>query len=62
MATCNTVDLSDAMTLLWKKKCTGQLVEIDPDSLPNVNESFAFGNKLTPKVILLVGIRFHLLQ
>ena len=39
MATCNTVDLSDAMTLLWKKKCTGQLVEIDPDSLPNVNDA-----------------------
>jgi len=39
MATCNTVDLSDAMTLLWKKKCTGQLVEIDPDSLPNVNNA-----------------------
>lgn len=39
MATCNTVDLSDAMTLLWKKKCTGQLVEIDPESLPNVNDA-----------------------
>lgn len=39
MATCNTVDLSDAMTILWKKKCTGQLVEIDPDSLPNVNDA-----------------------
>lgn len=39
MATCNTVDLSDAMTLLWKKKCTGQLVEVDPASLPNVNDA-----------------------
>ena len=39
MATCNTVNLSDALTLLWKKKCTGQLVEIDPDSLPNVNNA-----------------------
>lgn len=39
MTTCNTVDLSDAMTLLWKKKCTGQLVEIDPESLPNVNDA-----------------------
>lgn len=37
--TCNLVDLDDALTLLGKKKCNGQLVEIDPASLPNVNDA-----------------------
>lgn len=37
--TCDVVDLSNALTLLWKSKCNGQLVEIDPDSLPNVNDA-----------------------
>lgn len=37
--TCDVVDLSNALTLLWKSKCNGQLVEINPDSIPNVNNA-----------------------
>lgn len=40
MATkCDLVSLDNTLSLLWKEKCNWRLVEIDPASLPNVNDA-----------------------